>query len=127
MSAESVFTPRLQAIISRHPSTVPRTASAPTEPAQLYASIQNPLSHLHQTIFNDLKDLIQPIANSISTINARLDNLESRGTPSATAAIPTLSSISYPAAASSSGTSAPVPTTEIPEYNLASTTASGSH
>ncbi|MGH0128893.1 UNVERIFIED_CONTAM: hypothetical protein FKN15_062944 [Acipenser sinensis] len=91
------------------------------------ASVQaNPILSLHNSIFNDMKALIQPIADSIETIDNRLDVIENRNSARSPATI--MAPISGPASASVSASAPPtsVPAVIIPEYNLASAVDSGS-
>ncbi|MGH0163211.1 UNVERIFIED_CONTAM: hypothetical protein FKN15_053868 [Acipenser sinensis] len=121
ISAEPVFPPRLQPTLSGH--TLPTSHTTPdfAEPSQIPSG--DPALHIHQSIFDDLKVLIQPI----TTINDQDDNLENRGSLQSSVAITSFPPSSNPAVASTSGSSALVPAIDFPEYNLASATSSGSH
>ncbi|RXM99505.1 hypothetical protein EOD39_11385 [Acipenser ruthenus] len=91
--------------------------AAPWQPAQIVAASQrlslalntvssppaasvqaNPILSLHNSIFNDMKALIQPIADSIETINNRLDVIKNRNSARSLATI--TAPISGPASAS---------------------------
>lgn len=63
ISAEPVFPPRLQATSSGRTLPAPQSAPDLTKPSQISVPPRDPVLHLHQSIFEDLKDLIQPITN----------------------------------------------------------------
>ncbi|MGH0179632.1 UNVERIFIED_CONTAM: hypothetical protein FKN15_002238 [Acipenser sinensis] len=96
-----------------------KLASAMASGSHSGASIKHhSLSANLKSIFDDLKDLIQPIENSIATINERLDNLENQSTPPLA---------SFPPSSNPAVDSSLVPAIDILEYKLASAMASGSH
>ncbi|MGH0152085.1 UNVERIFIED_CONTAM: hypothetical protein FKN15_024251 [Acipenser sinensis] len=122
-SAEPVFPPPPAAWSrsSRHPSAAATSASQdPDQPSAtetrgdislVSVAASTRATSIHEEIFAYTMGFLQPLVDSMSTINARLDALEKR--PAATAAppFPSTSNILQPAEA------------EAPQYNLASASA----
>ncbi|RXM34543.1 hypothetical protein EOD39_14033 [Acipenser ruthenus] len=120
MSAEPVFPspPAAQSRSSRHPSAAAALASqepdqqSATETLCDISSISVSAStSIHEEIFANIKGFLQPLVDSMSTINARLEALEKRPAAAAAPPVPITSSILQPVEA------------EAPQYNLASASA----
>ncbi|MGH0144261.1 UNVERIFIED_CONTAM: hypothetical protein FKN15_002593 [Acipenser sinensis] len=123
MSAEPVFPspPPAKSHSSRRPSAA--TALASQEPDQQSATetwrdissvsvtASTRAASIHEEIFANIKGILQPLVDSMSTINARLEALEKWPAAAASPPVPSTSSILQPVEA------------EAPQYNLASASA----
>ncbi|RXM30577.1 hypothetical protein EOD39_7752 [Acipenser ruthenus] len=104
------------------PSPVMVTASSPSTAVQQRRDTieTDPILQLHNSIFEDMKSLIHPITASITTINTRLNDMDKQvSANSARIAIPPGPAFVSAPAVISSSPALPVPTADVPSYNLA--------
>ncbi|MGH0135751.1 UNVERIFIED_CONTAM: hypothetical protein FKN15_037533 [Acipenser sinensis] len=136
ISATPMFPPSRRRTSANPPAQSPKTGSRrrPSSPVMVPASslstpvpqpgdaaASDPVFQLHNNIFEDMKSLIHPIAVSIASVNARLNDMEKRvaSNSAAIAISPGSALATFTLATVSSGPARPVPAADVATYNLA--------
>ncbi|RXM27637.1 hypothetical protein EOD39_10516 [Acipenser ruthenus] len=101
-------------------SPVMVAASSPSTAVQQQGDVTETdlILQLHNSIFEDIKCLIHPIAASITAINTRLNDM-GKHVAASSAAIAIPPGPAFVSADVSSGTALPVPAADVSTYNLA--------